>query len=815
MNLPKQYDAKTAEREILQTWTEDGTYHFQPESDAPIYAIDTPPPSVSGHLHLGHVYSYTHADLFARYRRMQGDNVFYPMGFDDNGLPTERLVERERGVRAAEIGRPAFIRECLLVSEAAERQYEALWRRLGLSIDWRYTYRTIDDHARRIAQLTFLDLLKEGLAYRGQAPTIWCPECRTAISQAELNDLERPTTFYTLAFGLASGETLPIATTRPELLPACVAVFAHPADERFHHLIDREAFTPLSNRPVPILADPAADPAKGTGAVMCCTFGDTTDIAWQRAHDLPLIEAIGRDGRMTAATAPYAGLTTAAARERIIDDLRSRGLLLDERPASQTVRVHERCDTPVEYITSRQWFIRILDSRAAFLEAGERINWHPPHMGTRYRQWVENLNSDWCISRQRYFGVPFPLWYCAACGEPIVPDEADLPIDPTADAPQRPCACGGEKFAPETDVMDTWATSSLSPQIVGQWQIDDRLFQKVFPMTLRPQAHEIIRTWAFYTIVRSLYHTGRLPWRDVAISGWGLAAEGQEKLSKRRGGEAQGYGPLEMIERYSADAVRYWAASTGLGKDAFVNEERIAAGAKLANKLWNVARFGEGFLTGYRAPVTPPDDLTPTDRWLLGRLNGVIAAVTDSFDRYDYATARSEIEAFFWRDLADNYLEMAKRRLYDGGAGYEAARYTLYNALLTTIELLAPFMPYVTERIFRGLFGAAEGERSIHRARWPQPDERFADEAAGAIGEALLGIATAVRRFKSERNLSLGVELAELRLAVADPVLREALRAAETDLLSITRAGAIAITSQANGRGKLIAIEPVTVRVVA
>jgi len=784
MTLAKQYDPRTAELALQADWDATGLHHFGADDDRLVYAIDTPPPSVSGHLHLGHVYSYAHADFFARFRRMNGDNVFYPMGFDDNGLPTERLVERLRGVRAADIGRAAFIRECLAVGEAAERDYEALWRRLGLSIDWRYTYRTIDEESRRVAQWGFLDLLRRGLAYRQQSPTIWCPECRTAIAQAELNDLERQTTFYTLTFGLDEG-TLPIATTRPELLPACVAVFVHPDDARYRDLIGRRALVPFFGQDVPILADPAADPRKGTGAVMCCTFGDTADVAWWRAHNLPLIEAIDRDGRLTDAAAPFAGLTTDAARREIAAALARRGLLLDAQPLSQTVRVHERCDTPVEYLTSQQWFIRVLDDRQAFLDAGERIAWHPAHMGARYQQWVENLSWDWCISRQRYFGVPFPLWYCAACGELMLPDEADLPIDPAEQQPQRPCACGGTEFRPETDVMDTWATSSLTPQIVGRWLSDPALYRRVFPMALRPQAHEIIRTWAFYTIVRSHYHAGELPWTNVAISGWGLAPEGTQKLSKSRGGGP--VGPMEMLDKHSADAVRYWAAGAGLGRDAVIDEDRIESGDKWVTKLWNVARFAERFLAGYAPPAEMPAGATTADRWLLARTGQLAAAVTRAFEQYDYATARSEIETFFWRDLADNYLEMAKKRLYDGGEGYDGARFALYHGLLTMLKLLAPLLPHVTDTLYRALFAATDGAGSIHAATWPQLGDRFDNAEALRAGETLRDIATAVRRYKSERGLSLGAEVGALHVAGGDA----ALRGATADLLSITRARAV------------------------
>ncbi|MCA9985775.1 MAG: class I tRNA ligase family protein, partial [Anaerolineales bacterium] len=466
--LPRKYNPNSREPEWRDQWQSRGTYHYRPDSDAPLFAIDTPPPTVSGQLHLGHVYSYSQTDFLARYRRMQGDNVYYPMGFDDNGLPTERLVERQEGIRPEDVGRQKFIEICLATSEKAEAEYQALWQRLGLSIDWRYTYRTIDEDARRLAQASFLDLLARGLAYRQQAPALWCPTCQTAIAQADVADLNRLSEYVTIPFTLADGGLLPIATTRPELLPACVAVFVHPEDERFAHLVGQMARTPLSDRPVPILADIAADPAKGSGAVMCCTFGDSTDLAWWRTHELPLIEAIGRDGRMTAAAGDLAGLMVPEARGRIKERLAAAGLLLQREPTEQTVTTHDRCDTPIEFIQTAQWFINVLDHKERLLAAADELEWRPAHMKARYQQWVSNLNWDWCISRQRYFGVPFPVWYCDGCGAIQTADPAQLPLDPTAAQPAAPCAqCGGTTFTADGDVMDTWATSSLTPQIAA------------------------------------------------------------------------------------------------------------------------------------------------------------------------------------------------------------------------------------------------------------------------------------------------------------------------------------------------------------
>ena len=788
MGLPKRYNPNVVELRLQALWQESGIYHFNPETEGPVYSIDTPPPTVSGHLHLGHVYSYSQVDFMARFRRMNGCNVFYPMGYDDNGLPTERLVERRLGVRATEIGRRAFIGKCLEVSEEEEKNYEALWQRLGLSIDWRYTYRTIDELSRRTSQLSFLDLYQKGLIYRREAPSIWCPECRTAIAQAELDDLERGSAFVTLAFRLDGGETLPIATTRPELLPACVAVFVHPDDERFRALVGQRVTVPLFGQDVPVLGDPGADPEKGTGAVMCCTFGDTADVEWWYTHDLPLQVVVGRDGRLTATAGDFAGLPVAEARRQITRALEDKGFLLGQQPITQSVRVHERCDTPVEYIVTQQWFVRLLDFKEEFLEAGERVIWHPAHMKARYRAWVENLHWDWCISRQRTFGVPFPVWYCDACGEVVLADEEQVPVAPIDQGPGRPCGCGGTSFTPERDVMDTWATSSLTPQIVGQWLADAGLYQRVFPMSLRPQAHEIIRTWAFYTIAKSHFHFGVLPWKEAAVSGWGLAPEGMGKISKSRGGGP--VAPMEIIERYSADAVRYWAASTGLGKDSVISEEKIQAGARLATKLWNVARFSQRFVGGYRVPDQRPA-LALSDRWILSRTQRLIHQVTDFFCNYDFAAAKSETESFFWRILADNYLEMCKLPLYEENS--EGARYTLHSVLLTILKLFAPFLPHVTEEIYQKLFAATEEGDSIHRANWPLADESLVDPVAEHAGDILVDIATTVRRYKTKHQLRMGAELGRLQVATQDTTVGEALRGARVNIRSVTRANLVEV----------------------
>ncbi len=831
MPLPKHYTPQEAELRWMRKWEEAGVYHFSGDGRRPVYSIDTPPATVSGRLHLGHVYSYSHPDFIARYRRMRGEDVFYPMGYDDNGLPTERLVEKRLGITAQQMGRTAFIEKCLQASQEAEQEYEALWKRLGLSIDWRHTYRTIDENSRRTSQASFLDLARRGIAYRKEAPAIWCPECRTSIAQAEVNDLEQDSEFVILPFyllGEADGGTqnlplsphggkedaelsfLPIATTRPELLPACVAVFVHPSDARYRGLVGRQARVPFFGQAVPVLADPGADPEKGTGVVMCCTFGDTADVAWWNTHRLPLIQAIDREGKLTPVAGPLAGMSIETAHKEMKRLLQVNGLLLGREPVRHSLRVHERCDTPVEYLVLRQWFIRVLDAKEALLEAGEGVRWHPETMKARYRAWVQNLNWDWCISRQRYYGVPFPVWYCQACGETILAEEAQLPVDPLEAAPGRPCACGSTEFLPEADILDTWATSSMSPQIVGKWlEANSSLYERVFPFSLRPQGHEIIRTWAFYTIVKSLFHFGVRPWSDALISGWGLAGEGMGKISKSRGGGPMP--PLEMIQSYSADAVRYWAASTSPGKDAVISEEKIRLGARLVTKLWNVARFAERFLSGDQPAGEDPGSLlaslSPADRWILSRLQRVIRRVTDLLEGYDYAAAKSELETFFWREVTDNYLEMSKQRLYDpAGPGHEAARFTLAALLWTLLKLFAPFLPFVTEEIYQGIWAGAAFQ-SIHTTRWPEPDPRLEDESAEATGQALVQIATAVRRYKSEQNLPLGFELDRLQLSADDLALAGRLKLACADLMSITRARQIDFPLQVPGGDGVIELD--------
>ena len=803
--LPKRYDARITEQKWVHDWAKEAVYSF-PRAGGPVYSIDTPPPTVSGDLHMGHCYSYSQADFYARFRRMRGDRVFYPMGWDDNGLPTERLVEKTMGITPEQSGASAFLEAIAATSQELEMDYERVWKRLGLSVDWDHTYSTISSAARRIAQYSFIELYKKGRVYHSFLPTLWCPSCKTAVAHAELSDIQRESTMFTLAFKLDDGGTIAISTTRPELLPACVAIFVNPQDERYRHLIGRIGLTPLYHKRVPVLADPKADPRKGTGVVMCCTFGDSTDVVWWREHALPSIKVICADGRLSSEAGFLAGMDIRSARSRIVESLAEQNLVMDRKPVMQIASVHDRCDTPVEFIETAQWFIKVLDQKDRLLEAGRKIKWHPAHMISRYEDWVRNLEWDWCISRQRYHGVPFPAWYCTGCGKMVLADPSELPIDPRSQSPARACDCGSRTFKPETAVMDTWATSSMTPQIASGWLDEKSLFDQVFPMSIRPQAHDIVRTWTFYTVVKSLYHFDTVPWSDIAISGHGLSPEGH-KVSKSKAGKR--IDPLAFMDIYSADAVRYWAACTSLGEDSMISEDKVSAGQRLVTKLWNTAVFCSQFLAGHNSP-TKPATLLPTDSWVLSRLQRLVLEATAAFEGYDHAAAKNLIESFFWDVITDNYLEMIKNRLYgppDGEPSKESVRCALDHVIDALTKLLAPIMPYVTEEIHRSR-DAGDHKGSIHLQRWPEASLEMIDEDSEAAGNALVEIATAARRYKSERQLSLGSPLRRIEIAFADSALLAKLRQCVVDIKSVTRAEQVEFLEgqQNNGIAVLITI---------
>ena len=811
----------------VAAWESEQIYAFDRSATRDnVFAIDTPPPTVSGSLHMGHVFSYTHTDTVARFWRMRGKSVFYPMGWDDNGLPTERRVQNYFGVscdpsvpyvenlqppfrgdppkdhKAVPVSRPNFIELCEELTHEDEKVFEDLFRRLGLSVDWSLLYATIDERSRRASQRAFLRNLARGEAYTQEAPTLWDVDFKTAVAQAELEDRERPGAYHTLVFHGPDGDVL-IDTTRPELLPACVALIAHPDDERYKPLFGRTVRTPLFNVEVPVHPHPLAQPDKGTGIAMCCTFGDLTDVTWWRELQLPMRAIIGRDGRVVAdapaglddprGTENYAALVGKSAKQAqtaIAEMLAASGEMKGEpRPITHPVKFYEKGDRPLEIVTSRQWYIRNggrdRDLRDALLQRGANLTWYPDHMRHRYSNWVEGLNGDWLISRQRWFGVPVPVWYpVRADGEidydnPLVPDESQLPIDPSTDAPagftdaQRGQPGG---FVGDPDVMDTWATSSLTPQIAGMWEDNPDLFARVYPYDVRPQGHDIIRTWLFSTVVRSHFEHNAEPWRHAALSGWILDPD-RKKMSKSKGNVVT---PLDLFDKYGSDAVRYWAAGARPGIDTAFSEDQMKVGRKLATKLLNVSKFVLGF-GDVDENIAPSE---PFDVAMLHRLSALVDEATAAFEDFDYARALERTESFFWW-FCDDYVELVKSRAYatHGDERAASARAALRRALSTLQRLFAPLIPFATEEVWRWW-----QQGSVHRASWPTNAELLAgvstpmtQESAETTLDSVCAAIAAIRRAKTEAKVGQrnAVDMAAI---TARPAIADAISSSWTDI---------------------------------
>jgi valyl-tRNA synthetase len=787
-------------------WEEQGTYRFDRHGAISrgkdhIFSVDTPPPTASGSLHIGHVFSYTHMDLQARYQRMRGKDIFYPMGWDDNGLPTERRVQNYYGVRCdpslpytedftppleggltrdgskpgdqVPISRRNFIELCEELTLEDEKQFEDLWRSLGLSVDWSLTYRTIDDNSQRVAQKAFLRNYARGEAYRADAPTLWDITFRTAVAQAELEDREQPSAYHRVSFASASGgEDVVIVTTRPELIAACVALVAHPEDERYQDLFGTTVTSPLFGVEVPIRAHHLAQKDKGTGIAMVCTFGDVTDVIWWRELELETRPILGADGRIVRDTpawlttpqaseafAALSGKTVFSAKAAMVEMLENSGDLLGE-PEKMThpVKFFEKGDKPLEIITTRQWYVangaKDADLQERLLKRGKEVAFHPDFMRVRYENWVNGLAGDWLISRQRFFGVPIPVWYpLDDAGEPIegeviVPDETALPVDPSSQTPpgfrdNQRGAPGG--FVGEVDIMDTWATSSLTPQLAGGWESDPELYDAVFPYDLRSQGQDIIRTWLFSTMLRAELEHGTIPWKNAGISGF-IVDPDRKKMSKSKGNVVT---PQAMLDDHGSDAVRYWAASSKLGTDAAFdpqNPKQIKIGRRLAIKVLNAAKFVYGF----------GDDVgevsEPLDRDMLDKLAIVVEEATAAYDNFDHAKALDLTEAFFWT-FTDDYLELVKERAYTGeGTARTSAITALRQALEVMLRLLAPVIPFATEEVWSWTH-----DDSIHRSPWPSNKEF--DRGTGDTDQSgLLDLASealiVLRRSKTDQKVA-------------------------------------------------------------
>jgi valyl-tRNA synthetase len=842
--LPDRYNAQETEKRQQDFWVKKEIYKWQ--NDLPkkqTFVIDTPPPTVSGLLHMGHIFSYTQADFIARYKRMRGFDVFYPMGFDDNGLPTERLVEKVIGKKAgtyeAENGQESFVTKCREVVVEAEKEFEALFNTIALSVDWSQKYQTISPESQKLSQASFVDLFNKNLVERRFAPVFWDCVDRTALSQADLVDKEINGMANEIEFSVEGvDKKLLIMTTRPELLPACVAVMVHPEDKRFKHLQGKKAITPLFGVKVPIIADDLVQMDKGTGAVMCCTFGDETDIKWWQKHQLELRIILEKNGlisnfdenfRWTNLDSPeyvgndhydyadgrvmhfgfeirksdvvdiniflcmfkniVAGKKLKEAKELICQALIEAKFLLKQTPIQHSVKCAERSGTPIEILTMPQWFVKILDKKEELKAKANECNWYPKYMKLRLEQWVDNLAWDWCISRQRFFGVKFPVWYSKRKGEEgkiIVANVDQLPCDPNINLPED---YSRNEVRAENDIMDTWATSSISPQLSSKGISNKICFDvdrhnKLFPADLRPQAHEIIRTWAFYTITKSMLHQSEIPWKNLMISGWCLAAD-KTKMSKSKGNVIT---PQSLIEQKGSDVVRYWASTSNLGTDTAYSEDLFKIGGKLITKLFNAAKFvSQNFVDLLTQPATAKEDIKnniinqKADLWILSRLKQTIIKSEEEFDQFEYSKARQAIEDFFWNDFCDNYLEIVKVRSY----GIKAEKYkdcdlekeqkvqiinnqqsglaTLYHCLEALLKLFAPFVPHITEEIYQTIF--LNKIHSIHqRGSWCRIENYTIDKSATELGNLMLEIISNVRKYKSDNNLSMKTTIKSLTI---------------------------------------------------
>ncbi len=739
MELPKEYDYNAIEEKWMNIW-QDSMYYFDRDSQKPRFIIDTPPPYPTGNFHIGNALNWCYIDFVARYKRMRGYNVMFPEGWDCHGLPTEVKVEEAHGITKSQVSREEFRRLCVeLTTKNIERMRKTL-RRLGFSIDWSNEYITMEPSYFGKTQTSFVQMYNSGMIYQQNHPVNWCPRCETAIAFAEVEYDSRSTLLNYLNF-----DSLSIATTRPELLAACVSVAVNPDDERYREHINTEVRVPVFGHKVRVIADKNVDPTFGTGVVMICTFGDKQDVRWWVEHNLPLRKAIDKTGKMTELAGKYAGLTTEECKKAIIEDMKKEGILYKQEELPQNVGLCWRCKTPIEILSERQWFVRIVQED--ILNTANEVAWVPDYMKVRLKDWTGTMEWDWCISRQRIFATPIPAWYCARCGKTKVAKEEWLPLDPTQKNPPDACECGSTEFRGEEDVLDTWMDSSISALHVAGWLSDREL---MLPAQLRPQGYDIIRTWAFYTILRAKALLDTKPWDTILLNGMVLGEDGH-KMSKSRNNFVV---PEEVIKKHGADAFRQWAAIGGTtGSDIIFSWKDVVAGSRFLQKLWSIVRFSLPHIS------SQPAEFKPIDLWLLSKLNRLVKEVTEKMDSYQFDETFKAIRGFAWDVLADNYIELAKSRLYGGFGGKQAAQYTLFITIETLSRLLAPFLPYFSEEIYSHI-----KQESVHLQACPQVNESLIDADAEADGELIKEITATIRRYKSERGMALNARLSGIEI---------------------------------------------------
>ena len=844
LNFEKNYNHLEVEKRIVNNWEDNKIYYGINLDNKKLFSIDTPPPTASGYLHIGHVFSYSHQDIIARFKRMNGFEIFYPMGWDDNGLPTERRVQDYFNVRCdpdeksveniqefvekidkksnpVKVSRKNFIELCHIVTTEDEKVFKDLFMKIGLSVDWEQEYATIQDIPREIAQRSFIDLYKKGNVYNVQSPSLWDPEFQTAVAQAEIEDREVPGAYHDIEFETSDGSSFVISTTRPELLAACVGIATHPDDKRFKNLIGKTAITPLFEVEVPIFSSELVDKDKGTGILMVCTFGDNVDVQWWKEEKLETRIIVNKFGRLKEVDfnsqnfkskkpkkandfyKMIEGKNLKQAKKIIVEMLseplnfnNKAALVSQPREIMHSVRFYERSKTPLEILSTRQWFVKLLDKKKMLLEKSNQIEWHPTFMSKRFENWTENLNMDWCISRQRFFGVPFPIWYKLNenlqpdYDNPLFPDESELPVDPSEDTPkefnenQRGKPNG---FVGEKDVFDTWFTSSMTPQIGGKWGTGEDFFDKILPYDIRPQSHEIIRTWAFYTVVKSALHHNEIPWKNVIISGWVLDPD-RKKMSKSKGNVVV---PNDLIEQYGADAVRYWSANARLGADTANDEQVFKVGKKLVVKIFNASKF---VLNNFhKIDVLDKSNIkNPLDKSLVFIFNNYLEKITESLNKYQFAEALNLTEDFFWNYFTDNYIELVKnRRLNGSSADSLSASTTLILILENVLKLFAPFVPMITDEIWLTIYPDKE---SIHLQKWPQEIDIDLSNISSHEFEVAKESIASIRKEKTSNEIGLGKEVEKITITVNKEKI-EALNQVLGDVQDAARANNLVINS--------------------